>query len=197
MGKNVIILNGPPDSGKDRAAEYLCQKINQTANLPTAYHNRFKDKLFELTTSIFNIDEETFFGLYDNRKTKEVPTPLLYDKSPRGSLIFVSETMIKPNFDKEYFGRCANQNLKDGINVFSDGGFVDEINPIYENVGKDNLLIVRLHRPGRDFSKDSRDYIKSYKDVKIIDIHNNACVDAFETKLQCEILNKIKDHLDV
>ena len=175
-GKRVMIFNGPPGSGKDHACDFIESLYEE------AWHRRFKDHLFECTMALFNIDEETFFELYMDRDTKESPTCYLRGMSPREAMIFTSETVIKPNFGKDYFGMTAAENLNFGLNVFSDGGFTEELEPVY-NECDGNMLIVQIHRDGCDFSNDSRQYLDEFEDVPIIKIFNNSSLENFELQV--------------
>ena len=48
--------------------------------------------------------------------------------------------------------------MVDKVNVFSDGGFEEEIVPIHKACDG-NMMIIQIHRPGHDYSGDSRNYI--------------------------------------
>lgn len=174
----AIIFNGPPHSGKDHAAKLVAQSL-----IP-AQHCQFKEHLFKLVLVIFNVTEEEFFSLYNNRETKEKPTCLLRGFSPREALIYVSEEVIKPKFGKQYFGEIAAENMCYGVNAFSDGGFLEELAPVYDTADG-NLLIVRLHRPEYTFERfnDSRKYMEGYKDAKVVDLHNDSDLATFEVKV--------------
>ena len=170
----TIIFNGPPNSGKDEAAAYVEKTLG-------AHRMQFKQHLFELAFVMFNVSPGEFFELYDNRETKEVPTCLLNGFSPRNALIYVSETVMKPNFGMDYFGRIAAEQMEYGVNVFSDGGFVEEIDPVYTQ-SDGRLLIVRLHRPGCDYSLDSRNYIYNNKYISV-DLHNDSSLEIFHLRI--------------
>ena len=184
LKNKVIIFNGPPYSGKDSITEYICKKTKAT-------HSEFKDHLYKCTSVLFNIALDDFKNLATTRETKEQITPLLtvprfvidrhlYDKwmSPREALIFTSENIIKPQFGKRYFGRIAANNLTlDVGNVFSDGGFNEELIPVLEKTGSENLLIVKLYRGNCSFSGDSRSYLNVPEGVDCLELHNNKTIE--------------------
>jgi hypothetical protein len=149
----LIIFNGPPGSGKDEACQFL-------AFLYGFKHMSFKDKLFEETIKFFGVSREWFFQGYEGRSKKETPEELLNGLSRREALIFVSEDIIKPRYGSDYFGKVAAENI-DSVSdyCFSDGGFIDEITPIINRIGKNNMCIVQLYRQGCCFKNDSRNYI--------------------------------------
>lgn len=148
----VIILNGAPNCGKDIAAQAL-------AECDGFAHKEFKTKLFELTKAIYSVTEDQWDQMY-TRENKESGFENLDGLSPRQALIKVSEEVIKPNYGQDYFGKSAVRNLEAGqINVFSDGGFVEELVPLVEAVGLDNVLVIQINRQGCSFDGDSRDYL--------------------------------------
>lgn len=151
----VIILNGPPNIGKDT----LGNNVQQLIGWPRM---EFKEALYSETASYYGVDLVTFAMLASGRTTKEVPMPTLGGLSPRQAMIHVSEEVIKPKFGKQFFGAKAYeliQTLEDSTDtvVFSDGGFVEEAEYLV-GMGYE-VHIIQLHAEGRDFGNDSRDYI--------------------------------------
>lgn len=183
--KKVVILNGPPSCGKDDGALHLIDELG-------GVKREFKDQLFRLTKLIWNIDDETWDYLYQ-REFKEQPTPLLGGMSPRQSLIHTSETVIKPNYGKTYFGVCAARTLSDGVNFFSDGGFVEELQPIIDEIGEENILVIRIFRPDHSFSSDSRQYLPDGTVKHMVDIHNDSTLEMYFTK----ITNVVEEWLEM
>lgn len=151
----VIILNGPPNIGKDT----LGNNVQQLIGWPRM---EFKEALYRETASYYGVDLVTFAMLASGRTTKEVPMPTLGGLSPRQAMIHVSEEVIKPKFGKQFFGAKAYELIQtlDGSTdtvVFSDGGFVEEAAYL---VGMGcEVHIIQLHAEGRDFGNDSRDYV--------------------------------------
>lgn len=177
----VIILNAPPAAGKDTVANALC-------TLTGATHSRFKHHLYLCTASLFKMPLERFMGLAEDTIDKEVPHKELvlsnanYTKlcehtkknraftvdkefnvhiSPREALIFTSEVAIKPVMGNAYFGEAAASYITTSKgNVFSDGGFQEELAPIIGSVGAENVYVVQFTREGSEsFDGDSRDWL--------------------------------------
>ena len=96
----VIILNGPPNIGKDT----LGNNVQQLIGWPRM---EFKEALYRETASYYGVDLVTFAMLASGRTTKEVPMPTLGGLSPRQAMIHVSEEVIKPKFGKQFFGAKA------------------------------------------------------------------------------------------
>lgn len=155
--KKVIILNGAIGSGKDEIAKYLVSKYKGKLYLDVN-KKQFKDPLIELTKKFYGLSHNEW-ELLSSRDYKEKPHATLHGMSPRNALIHVSENVIKPVFGKDIFGKLTLQNLSEGINIFSDGGFKEEIIPIIKELGSSEVVVVKLLRSGYNFDGDSRTYL--------------------------------------
>lgn len=151
----IIIFNGPPGAGKDEACLYL-KKLGYK-------HLSFKDELFKETFKFFGVSKGWFMKGYEDRSIKEKPVPQLKVSgnmlSRRDAMIYVSEKYIKPKYGNEYFGKQLAKHIDEETKFsVSDGGFAEELVPIINKVGTDNIVLVQLTRDGCDFSSDSRRY---------------------------------------
>lgn len=153
---SVLILNGPPGTGKDEAC--LClQKLGYE-------HLSFKEELFKETCRFFGVSREWFMKDYNNRAVKEKAVPELtldgVEFSRRDAMIYTSEKYIKPKYGKDYFGlQLAKHITETGLFCISDGGFQEELSPIINKFGAESIIIIQLTREGCDFSSDSRRYL--------------------------------------
>jgi len=190
--KKIILFNGPPGSGKDTAAYYCFM------NIPYSTCISFKERLFEIALTVSGMAEETWFEVYNNRSdgvNKETPLESLGGLSQREFLIKISEEWAKPVFGSEYFGEAAASRVRASdseVFLFSDSGFVEEVNPLVDLVSGNNILIVQLRRPDCDYSGDSRDYLYAVPGVpqeNIISVSNHHSQIYFET----ECLERVLD----
>lgn len=195
----IIIFNGPPGSGKDEAARFFEAR--------GFIHLSFKKILFKETIEHFGVSEQWFMKDYHNREVKERPEKSLQGLSRREALIHVSEEIIKPIEGADFFGRCVASEIQDGCDyAVSDGGFIEELTPIINTIGADNIILVQLTRDGCDYSSDSRRYfdgdvieeyaldhqtpinekhVLSYKFyIRTYRIHNNSTLEDFHGVLQ-------------
>tara|TARA_Y100000588_G_scaffold170332_1_gene184156 strand:- start:16417 stop:17091 length:675 start_codon:yes stop_codon:yes gene_type:complete len=200
----VIIFNAPPRAGKEVAAKAVIKSINtQDSNL-VAYHKEFKDELFKVAANTLGISVEDFLKDYNSKVKDVVESKYLFNVdedvwwkdvpiydvngklySKRQWLIHISENVIKPSFGKDAFGKMFVNSLpEEGVIAVSDGGFPEEIQPVIDHVGPDNITIIRIHREGCDFSNDSRNYLTQdmFEDkINFVDVNNNASIEKFET----------------
>lgn len=182
--KKVVILNGPALSGKDVGAKEMCAVLGGDKYL--CYHKQFKDRLIDITCAIYGISGCEWHNLYI-RERKEKPYYKLEGLTPRQALIHVSEDIIKPNFGSDFFGSAAASSLFEGINIFSDGGFIEEVRPLISVVGVSNILIIRIFRDGYSFEGDSRSYFPLDFGPLVVDVHNNGTEQEYFDKLEYEI----------
>ena len=148
----IIMVNGPPNSGKDAVCEYL--KTNGYI------HKEMKQGLYRETCDHFGVSYEWFMSGY-TRDRKETPEPELRGLTRRQAMIIVSEDIIKPTYGDGYFGKLVVEDMKEDHDFcFSDSGFVSEVDQIINKFGKDEVIFIRLYRDGSNFSNDSRRYIK-------------------------------------
>lgn len=189
----VVVFNSAPRSGKNIAADYMCNTINtQDSNL-VAYHKAFKDELFKICANTLGISVEEYQTDYDRQTPDKVwwmkdlvsistsasmkvqGEKKLY--SQREFLIHMSENVIKPSFGKDAFGKAFVNSLpEEGIVFVSDSGFPEELQPVIDHVGAENVLVIRIQREGCSFEGDSRDYLtpEMFDDkVKFYQVINN------------------------
>ena len=187
MPRKVIILNGAPSSGKDTIAKLFKDQINFE-------HMEVKAELFKIALQLSGISHGDWFERYDNRENnfKEQPWDRLGGLSQREFLIKISEEWMKPVFGNHIFGKKAAESVMllndDSVAVFSDGGFQDELNAMVQELGEDNILLVRLHREGCSFVNDSRSHLSHKHEI---DIYNDLSVSSAATTIHYEYGMKI------
>lgn len=147
-----IIFNGPPGCGKSICARELALAFTQRG---------YTNELDSFAKPIKQFFMTALGDKYD-QVDKERARPELNGYSLREGLIHLSERYVKERYGDDIFGRwLVHRSLrfpakKVQFYIVDDGGFEDEIRAV------PNAFIVRIVRPGRDFAKDSRNYINPY-----------------------------------
>lgn len=162
----LFILNGPAGVGKDTIADIMVETGVAKEKVS------FKSPMFNVARGILSIDEfDWLIENYNNREEKEKHQKILGGKSIREFMIWISESVMKPVFGDDVFGKRLAQSLGDGCYICSDGGFASEIKPLID-AGVE-VTLIRLHRAGYTFDGDSRSYIHGVcareVDVRVVD----------------------------
>ena len=170
MSKCIVLLNGPPSAGKSTTAAYLQHVLGVADVIGFSYHLKRMVHGVYLGRRGWDLDPDHF------NSVKELPQDILDGKSWRQMYIHYSENVIKPLHGKRWFGdmfvKAARASALPAVAV-PDSGFVSEAEPVVEAFGAPNVLLVRLHRTGYDYSKDSRTYINlDHMNVRTLDIKN-------------------------
>ena len=117
MSKKLVILNGPPRSGKDECAKYLyrqnvAQYVDAGVGATFPHWFRMSRPLKDGLRAFFGFTEAEMAEL---EKHKDKPHALLFDKSWRDVQISLSEQWAKPFFGDEVFGEIALRTLQKSI----------------------------------------------------------------------------------
>jgi len=188
----VILLNGPPRSGKDTVALYLEKQYNFE-------HLQIKEILVQTTVKLFDISRELWDEKYETHKEIKLDylaifrggpfSGELHKFSPREALIYVSEHIIKPVYGEGIYGKVIANKVgksKDEKSfVISDAGFDKEVSEIVKKVGEKNVYVIKLSRKGYTYANDSRNYLTKesgviskntfyiYNDLSLYDLYLN------------------------
>ena len=182
--KLVIIFNGPPNSGKDYAAKVV------TATFEDAVHLEFKKALREVAHHMASLHSTEYVQWnfqdavtecneieYSERKADkdEIHRHAFGMRSWRQFLIWISETVMKPIFGQDIFGRAAAKLVQETdarIIAFSDGGFQVEVDELLKLEGV-TVVVLQLKREGYDWGNDSRGYIQAKYLIDTWTVRNN------------------------
>lgn len=173
----VILVNGPPRSGKDEFGTALIVALQ--AEKRPAIRAKFADELKCMTHRLYIGRPEPPDAF---ESVKDTARPEFFGISPRRAYIAVSERLMKSVHGQDIFGRLLANNLRgfektapNGFVVVTDSGFVEEAQVLISRFGEENVVLVRLYRPGVTFDGDSRSYI-DLSDVQRVDINNDDTV---------------------
>lgn len=190
MSTKIILFNGPPRSGKDIAATKIMSVFSFVNDLTGEgiEFDRFSMPIKAAFAGTVNapIDEYGTVNPYEQTKDELIPW---LGVSYRQWQIDFSESYMKPKYSKDIFSRLfvqRNYNSKARAIVVPDSGFAEEAEPIAKTFGVENTLLIRVRRPGFDFTGDSRSYIKNISPNEF-DIFNDGPVEEFYEKVVVEV----------
>jgi hypothetical protein len=193
----IVLFNGPPEAGKDTLSVELAQALNAPVAL-----GRMSAPLKRAACALYDIDPEEF-----SQMPKEQPSEKLLGQTPRQVQVAVSEEFLKPRHGQNVLGRimvnslndlikaCQRQNLDVGYVAVPDSGFHCELPPLVEAFGANSMVMIRLHRKDKDFSRDSRSYVDP-SDLGIIsfDYYVPECyedVEGWQSQVRAQLLDYI------
>lgn len=164
MSKKILILNAPPRAGKDYLGNYL------NSVYPNSEVVKFAEYLKLATHGLYGVidSEGRIAPAHFLESVKDEPSDLFYGLTPRQAYIAVSERFFKVIYDKSFFGERLVEKIERSnaeLFIVTDGGFVEEIQPLIDHFTEDNIKILHLFRTGCSFDNDSRDYIPSSNSI--------------------------------
>lgn len=152
----IILVNGPPMSGKDTLCNYLVDEYNGKLR-------KFAAPIKRAVAAIYHNNDRSEFNKYDSPELKQEPQGIYFGQTCRRVQIAVSESFLKPfHNDQGIFGKILAERLENDLDapVFvSDSGFRREAEELVAKFGEHNIVLLRIFRDGYTFEGDSRDYI--------------------------------------
>lgn len=197
----IILLNGAPSSGKDTAAKFLLE--TQEIDNPVIL-DKMSMPIKAAFAGMMSVDIDEFFNVDGYEHDKESPIPLLGNRSYRNWQQDFSEKFMKPLYGEEVFSRLFLLRLEayldmyppsdygEPIIVVSDCGFQIEMDTIAGEFPTEDVLLMRLHRPGYSFEGDTREFVKPLGKTSLVEIHNTGTIPAFEGSVLLSVLAFLK-----
>jgi hypothetical protein len=145
-----LLLNGPPYSGKSTTARVMTQYL--------------QSKGYRVAQDSFAAPLKHFFatalGVKYAEMKKDTMMGALHGYTPRESLIDLSEAYIKRRFGEDIYARwLVHRTVR--LDPLPDVVIVDDLGFPYEADAMASRRIIRITRPGYDFSNDSRVYVSN------------------------------------
>lgn len=156
MTARIVVINGPPHCGKDTLGQFCALSYKKVINTKMA------ESLKLGAHALMGLEDA---GVDRYEIEKDEPTPDFFNMTPREFYIKLAENFVKQHCGDEAFGyiwlrknRFFMKMAK--LLVITDCGFDKELQPILRHADTDEMCLIRLHRDGTDYIKDSRGYIQ-------------------------------------
>jgi hypothetical protein len=161
--RKFIVINGPPDSGKDTAANFIVSFIRRNAAHLCPMHIKFSEPLKKSAHALFDVFHNwDYYDSKEGRSQKNLANGDFLGLSPREAYIAMHQKILDEMFGPEALGFIMRKRIvrHNSVQVFisSDGGFVDELEPIINLLGQRSVLLIELHAVGKTFEGDNRNY---------------------------------------
>ena len=180
----IILLNGPPSSGKDTAAMFMKKYLPGSVR-----EYKMSTTLKSGLQTLLGLEQEDWNRMLAYGAKDEPQLPL--DITPREALIKLSEDYMKVLFGGDIFGHITVRRLKRMVSadhiLVTDVGFTYEVVPILEEFGPKKMRILKLSRPNCNYEEDSRSYIDADSlnmNPYTIDINNQYDLELFEAQVK-------------
>lgn len=194
----VVILNGPPRSGKDTLKSVLLREF------PDAVASAMATPLHEFWSYVFYSVSTTYeeYKEYTDGSKKNEPHPAL-GFSYRSAMIDMSEEYIKNRYGSDFFGKVsaksiANSGKRDtffsfdaNLLIVSDSGFIEETVPLITEFGAENILHIKLYRAGTNYDQDSR----SYLDLEAFGVKSRDLINDDLDTASAHIIDMVRDFI--
>ena len=126
--------------------------------------------------------------------------------SLRQAMIYISEMVMKPALGEDVFGRYRADMIEDNYDVIIDDSTAafdvdgtikaDELPPLIDKLGQENILLLRLHRDGFTFNNDSRCYVPDNVIDNTKDLYNNSDEESFYKEVAKVCLDFLEESSD-
>jgi len=173
----IILLNGPPNSGKDTAAEFIVKMLAQTN------HAKLSRPLKAGAIGIFDLQPKTLQFLNED---SDMESGFLLGDTYRQVQIDIFH-MLEAKYGADVlarmFIRYAKKNIASKHIVLSDCGRQAEAQALVDHFGKAGIGLVKLARDGCDYSKDIREHVDINCD-KIAFVNNEYDLEIYKTQIK-------------
>lgn len=163
--KVAILFNGPPRAGKDTAVNSLMDVLSDYEIV------KFTGPLKDLTHLNYGLDCSQ--DAYE--VTKDTPLQEFNGKTPRQAYIETSAALKASQGEDAVAQLFVNSILASAAKVILNPDVGDDMEAlaVAKALGHENVLVIRIHKDGHDFSNDCRTWVQSSA-LTIIDVENLA-----------------------
>lgn len=156
----IIILTGPPGSGKNTLADALLQSSDSC----NVHIKEYSDVLYAALNCLFGND---MIDCSQMKASKDAPFNKIFDYVPREELIALSEHFTKYRYGQMHFGLVMAKRIIESMTDWHEdksmtimpGGFEKETEALAKIFGAENICTIQLIRDNCDFLFDSRGYL--------------------------------------
>lgn len=183
----IVGFNGPPQSGKDTLARLLADHMDQQGVQAPVLTEHLSWPLRSIAYAMVGLiyENTTATGGMDYEEFKQTLFPQ-FGCTGRQLMIDVSEKFLKPVYNREIMAKMLISRLSNApdntVILLGDTGFQLEVMPLIERYGADRVCIVKVIRPGCDFSNDSREWVDHPFPAQNMDIYNTTDLDGLKVE---------------
>ena len=178
----IILVNGPPSSGKDTVVEFITLMIGNSK----VHHEKLSRPMKSALAKVFNFNS-TELGVLELYKDAE--NGVRYgDMNWREMQISMFKYLADAYGEGILFVRRNRDNAKMHT-VVSDAGRNVEITPILRDYPFKDIGYIELHREGCNYDNDIREYLNHDKFMHVEVIDNKYDLELFKVQVR-KVLRK-------
>jgi len=167
----IIVLCGPPKSGKDTFAGWIDSYKRKQEPHASIVHVRLGLPLREITHALFGVPG----SVMQFEHTKDAPSAYFNGMTPREAYIWVDNAIVRPTFGNSHYAKITLRRLtnvhEDTLMVINGPRDHEDTQPFIDEYGKDNVLVLNLHQEGTTWEGDSRSYLPLNLVPMMVDFH--------------------------
>jgi hypothetical protein len=167
----IVGFNGPPESGKDTFAQFVADALDARGCTLPVKPESLSLPLRRIAYQMVGRDYNEV--TYESFKRQNFAA---LNRTGRQLMIDVSERFLKPTYGIEVMTKMLIERNAGfpGVLLIRDMGFQIEVDPLIRWAGEKNVFIVLVHRPGKSFDGDSREWVTHTRSWGSKLIHNNS-----------------------
>ncbi|MEK0324104.1 MAG: hypothetical protein QQN63_00215 [Nitrosopumilus sp.] len=179
---DLLLLNGPPQCGKDTLGDFIEEHIDASISL------KFAQPIRDHIVNLLCLDDER-----EIENLKNTPMEIFNGRTVREEMIYFSENYMKPRFGDGIFGDILVRtidmwysDLHTDLIIVTDSGFDGEAITLIKSGLFDKIYLCKLYREDCSFDTDSRNYLTLTEDdgiFQVFDVSNNGAVHEFANKI--------------
>lgn len=151
----IILLNGPPRSGKDTAVGIIKKLL-----LHSSYEYKLSKPLKQGMQILYDLHPKVYLELSEDHK--DTPSASLYGQTAREAQIALFKCLSK-GCGEDVLAKMAIKFIDSKVTeeyvLISDSGRTIETQTLLEHFGYDKVGLIQLWRPGCNFEGDIREYV--------------------------------------
>lgn len=199
LPSSIILLNGPPQSGKNTIASTI--GVFLAANNIGFTEIALAEKLRKISEILIGrtLDDAAYNKIKDQSlQFGETETTL------RQLMINMSENFFKQHYGPNIWAQLAiakifaqsvnldYNNSRKYIVVITDLGFQEEIDAFTNEYYPNRLLLVHVNRPGKSFTNDSRKFVQpNNPEVPVVTIENSGSYSHLFNEVKTKIIRRL------
>lgn len=175
----IVFINGAPRSGKDSAGRLITGATRFGPCISVKFAAVVKERCHAIYQIMNGLGTPAPHDYFED--VKDRPSRRFFGQTPRECYKAFSERYMKPLHGKDIFGKFLLRELQKAegmpgrpeLVLITDSGFREEAVPIVNWFGPLNCTLLRLHRQGYTYEKDSRGLI-DLSDLGVLTVDVNS-----------------------